>query len=63
MLQKILNMIALEIKATVVAFRVTMQPAKGLLALTRHITQHKLLLTTAKLTKGHSRKDFKGKHD
>jgi hypothetical protein len=61
-LQKILNMVALEIKGTVMTFRVSVQPTKGLLALTCHITQHKLLLTTAKLTKGHSRKDFKGKH-
>lgn len=63
MFQKILDMVALEIKGTVMTFRVTMDSTECLLTLTRHVAQHKLLLTTTKLTKGHSRKDFKDRYD
>jgi len=40
-----------------------MDSTESLLALTGHIAKHELLLTTIELTKGHSRKDFKGKHN
>ena len=63
MFQKILLMLALEIKCTPVTVRVTMETTKCLLTLTWHIAKHKLLLTPSKLTQGHQGKDFKGKHD
>ena len=55
-------MIGLIIKGAPMPFRVAMDSTEGLLALTCHVTEHELLLTPIELTKGHSRKDFKGKH-
>ena len=58
MLQKSLLMCVLIIKLTGVVVRMTMESAESLLTLTSHITQHKLLLATSILTKGHLRGGF-----
>jgi len=53
MFQKILLIVLFKVKGTVVTFRMTMEPTECLLALTRHVAQHELLLTTSKLTDRH----------
>lgn len=54
MLQKSLLVCILIIKLTGMVIRVTMKSAESLFALARHVTQHKLLLATNKVTQGHS---------
>jgi hypothetical protein len=63
MLKKILGVVALVIEATSVSFRVAVKSTECLLALTRHVRQHKLLFTADELTKAHPGKDFKVRCD